>query len=274
MRFEGKVVIVTGGNSGIGRGIVRRAVKEGAKVAIAARDPGKGADTVAEMRGLGGDVEFFPVDLGNEASARDMVEAAAKRFGRLDVVVNNAGGGARRAGVLPEDPPGERLRKLMRNNLEAAYFVASYAMRHLRDAGGGAIVNISSTATFHGNWGNYCIAKAAVEGLTRSLAAEGAPYRIRANSVSPGWIDTESVNLSEDKSWQKGVSLLGRSGTTDEIAQAVCFLASEEASFVTGTTLIVDGGLVITDYSSLPWLEAADSWRLFGGKLKEAPGGA
>jgi NAD(P)-dependent dehydrogenase (short-subunit alcohol dehydrogenase family) len=265
MRFKDKAVIVTGGNSGIGRGIARRFAKEGAKVAIAGRDKAKGADTLVELKALGAEAEFYPVDLGGEEAARAMVEAVAKRFGRIDVVVNNAGGGSRKTGVTKEDPPGLRLRKVMAANLEAAYYVASYAMPYLRDAGHGAIVNISSTATFHGSWGNYGIVKAAVEGLTRSLAVEGAPYGVRANSVSPGWIDTDAVNTTGDKSWQKTVSLLKRSGTPDEIAAAVCFLAGEEASFITGTTLIVDGGLVITDYSSLAWLETIDTRPMFGG---------
>jgi len=199
-----------------------------------------------------------------------MIEAVAKRFGHLDVVVNNAGGGARRAGVLPQDAPGERLRKVMASNLEAAYYVGSYAMPHLRHAAHGAIVNISSTATFHGTWGNYGIVKAAVEALTRSLAVEGAPYGVRVNSVSPGWIDTDAVNIGGDKSWQNGVSLFGRSGRPEEIASAVSFLASDEASFITGTTLIVDGGLMITDYSSLPWFETHDSGQLFGGLAEPA----
>jgi NAD(P)-dependent dehydrogenase (short-subunit alcohol dehydrogenase family) len=265
MRFKDKAAIVTGGNSGIGRGIARRFAKEGAKVAIVGRDKAKGADTLAELKGLGAEAEFYPADLGGEEAARNVVEAVAKRFGRIDVVVNNAGGGSRKAGVRPEDPPGLRLRKVMAANLEAAYYVASYAMPHLRDAGHGAIVNISSTATFHGTWGNYGIVKAGVEALTRSLAVEGAPHGVRANSVSPGWIDTDAVNTTGDKSWQRSVSLLQRSGTPDEIAAAVCFLASEEASFITGTTLIVDGGLVITDYSSLPWLETIDTRPMFGG---------
>ena len=267
MRFKDKVVIVTGGNSGIGRGIVRRFVKEGARVAIVGRDEAKGADTLAEMKGLGADAEFYSVDLGDEVAARRMVEAVAQSFGRIDVVVNNAGGGSRKAGVLHQDPPGRRLHKIMAGNLEAAYYTASYAMPHLKEAGHGAIVNISSTATFHGTWGNYGIVKAGVEALTRSLAVEGAPHGIRANSVSPGWIDTDAVDTTGDKSWQKSVSLLRRSGTPAEIAAAVCFLASEEASFITGTTLVVDGGLVITDYSSLAWLETIDTRPMFGGTL-------
>src|SRR6266404_5799127 len=226
MRLQGKVVLVTGGNSGIGRGIALRAVGEGARVAIVGRDEAKGADTLKELHKLGAEAAFFRADLGVEAEARGAVESVSERFGRLDVVVNNAGAGASRSGVLATDAPGDRLRKLLNPNLMAAYFVASYAMPALRQAGSGAIVNISSTATFHGNWGNYGIAKAAVEALTRSLAVQGAP---------------------------------------DEIARAVIFLASEEASFITGATLIVDGGLTITDYPSLPWLDAVGAWKLFSG---------
>ena len=268
MKLEDKVVLVTGGNSGIGRGIVRCAVAEGARVAICGRDRDKGADTLAEVRGNGGEGEFFAADLSIEAEARALVEAARARFGRLDVVVNNAGAGARRSGVEPADGPGTRLRKLLGANLEAAYFVSAYAMPALREAGGGAVVNISSTASLHGNWGSYGVAKAGIEALTRAQAVEGAPHGIRANAVSPGWIATETVTQGEaEQSWQNEASLLGRMGRPEEIARAVVFLASDEASFVTGATLVVDGGLTITDYPSLPWLEAAGAWKLFPGLL-------
>jgi len=267
MKFEDKVVLVTGGNSGIGRGIVRRAIEAGARVAIIGRDADKGADTLAEMRSLGGDADFFRADLSDEAAARDMVAAVVSRFGRLDVVVNNAGAGARRSAVALEDGPGERLRCLLGANLEAAYYVSAYAMPALRDGGGGAVVNISSTASLHGNWGNYGVAKAAVEALTRAQAAEGAPYGIRANAVSPGWIKTGATERAAAEDWETGASLLGRMGTPEEIARAVLFLASDEASFITGATLVVDGGLTITDYPSLPWLDAMGAWKLFPGLL-------
>ena len=269
MRLKDKVVLVTGGNSGIGRGIVRCAVGEGARVAIAGRDPEKGADTLDEIRQAGGEAEFFAGDLCQESDAQALVEQACQRFGRLDVVVNNAGAGSRRCGVEPADGPGARLRKLMGPNLEAAYCVSAYAMPALKAAGGGAIVNISSTATFHGNWGTYGVAKAGVEALTRAQAAEGAPHGIRANAVSPGWIKTgatEGTGAKED--WETTASLLGRMGVPEEIARAVIFLASDEASFVTGATLIVDGGLTVTDYPSLPFLEAVGAWKLFPGLLE------
>jgi NAD(P)-dependent dehydrogenase (short-subunit alcohol dehydrogenase family) len=265
MKMRGKVVIVTGGNSGIGRGIALRMAAEGATVAICGRDPDKGARVLAELRAGGTAAEFFAADLGDEVAAKTMVESVAARFGGFDVVVNNAGAGTRRSPVLADDPPGARLRTLMRSNLDAAYFVSAYALPELAKRGGGAIVNISSTAALHGTWGSYGVAKAAVEALTRSLAVQGAPHRIRANGVSPGWIATEVTTGHAEV--DHSASLFARMGTPDEIARSVVFLASEDASYVTGQTLIVDGGMCITDYPSLPWLDAVGSWKLFPNAL-------
>ena len=268
MKFENRTVLVTGGNSGIGKAIALRAATEGARIAICGRDREKGATSLAELRATGAEAEFFQADVADEAQSKALVAAVVARFGGLDVLVNNAGAGARRSGIEPSDSPGQRWRKMLGPNLDGAYYMAAYTLPALKAAGGGAIVNISSTSTFHGNWGTYGVAKAGLEALTRSLAVEGAPHRIRANSVSPGWIKTEvTKNAAVADDWEKSASLLGRMGHPDEIARAVMFLASEDASFVTGATLIVDGGLTITDYPSLPWLEVAGSWKLFAGTL-------
>ncbi len=259
MSFKDKVVLVTGGNSGIGRGIVHRLIGEGAVVPFVGRNTTKGANVEAEIAEQGGEGAFYAVELANEAKVREMIDQVVDRFGRLDVVVNNAGVGGRRADVRDSDRPGVRWDKLRGPNLDAPYFVSAYALPHLAKTKG-AMVNISSTATWHGNWGLYGIAKAAVEALTRSFAAEGAPMGVRVNGVSPGWIATENdaaepPSGSADGAWAMPPSAFNRMGTPAEIAAAVLFLASEEASFITGQTLIVDGGLMVLDYPSMPLLE-------------------
>jgi len=260
MRFANKTVLVTGGNFGIGRGIALKFAAEGAAVAIAARNEERARKVLDELAGLGCEGAFFRTDVADEKSVSAMIDALIERFARLDVVVNNAGCGSQHCGIERDTPPATRWEIFRAANLDSNYYVTAHALPHLIEGSGKAIVNISSTATLHGNWGLYGVAKAGVDGMTRSFAAELAPYGIRVNAISPGWIETspeETAAAQGDSGgeWALPPSLLNRMGTPGEIANVAAFLASDEASFITGQTLVVDGGLTIIDYPSRPSLD-------------------
>lgn len=260
MIFEDKVALVTGGNFGIGRGIACRLASEGAAVAIVARNEERGNQVVAEINEAGGQCIFVKTDVSDEEAIKSMIDEVIDQFGRLDIVINNAGVGSQHCGIEAEDPPGKRWEIFRKTNLDSTYLISAYALPHLAKNPGSTIVNISSTATFHGNWGLYGVAKTGVDGMTRSFAAEAAPYGIRVNAISPGWIETSpeetaAASGSEGGEWDMPPSLLNRMGTPDEIATTALFLASSGSSFITGQTLVVDGGLMIMDYPSIPSLK-------------------
>jgi len=260
MRFNEKIVLVTGGNFGIGRSIVHRFASEGASVAIVARNEERANRVMAELDDNGYVGAFFKTDVSDEQAVKSMIDSVVDQFGGLDVVVNNAGCGTHHCGVEFDTAPGKRWEIFRGSNLDSNYFVTSHAVPHLVKNAGSAIVNISSTATFHGNWGLYGVAKTGVDGMTRSFAAELAPYGIRVNAISPGWIETspEETAVAQGDTggeWELPPSLFDRMGTPEEIANTAAFLASAEASFITGQTLVVDGGLMIMDFPSRKSLE-------------------
>jgi meso-butanediol dehydrogenase / (S,S)-butanediol dehydrogenase / diacetyl reductase len=249
-RLNGKVAAVTGGASGIGEATVRRFVMEGAKVAFADRDVERGKRVAAEIAASGGEVVFVEAHVEREVEAAAFVRQAARRFGRLNILVNNAGV---RLYHTVEEASAESWDEILGVNLKGYAFCAKAAIPLLRQASSGSIVNVASvrSVTSIGKTTQYDTTKAAVGGLTRGMAADHAADGIRVNAVCPGPIYTpfhEKRNQALGRTFEqyrddaaKG-TLLRRHGTPDEVAACILFLASDDASYVTGTLLFVDGG--------------------------------
>ena len=255
MKFENKVTLVTGGNFGIGYGIAKKFAEEGSEIAIVARNEERAKNVIKDLENRGFVAKFFKTDVSKEEEVKKMIKEVLNVFGKLNIVVNNAGCGSQHCGVKPNDPPSSRWEILRSANLDSNFFVSAHSLPHLAKNKDSAIVNISSTATFHGNWGLYGAAKTGVEGMTRSFAVEASTYGIRVNCISPGWIETSpeqtaAAQGNNSGEWEMPPSLFERMGTTEEIANTAAFLASNEASFITGQTIVVDGGFTMIDYPS------------------------
>ena len=255
MKFENKVTLVTGGNFGIGYGIAKKFAEEGSEIAIVARNEERAKNVIKDLENRGFVAKFFKTDVSKEEEVKKMIKEVLNVFGKLNIVVNNAGCGSQHCGVKPNDPPSSRWEILRGANLDSNFFVSAHSLPHLAKNKDSAIVNISSTATFHGNWGLYGVAKTGVEGMTRSFAVEASTYGIRVNCISPGWIETSpeqtaAAQGNNSGEWEMPPSLFERMGTTEEIANTAAFLASNEASFITGQTIVVDGGFTMIDYPS------------------------
>ena len=243
-RFDGKNVLVTGGSSGIGRATVLAFVEEGARVLATGRNEDRLAET-REMSGAPDRVESAVVDVGVPTQARLMVEHAIDRFGRLHVLVNNAG-------IAYTDPvlelPEEHWFETFDVNLHGAFFASQAAARHFVGQGGGSIVNIASTDAFQveSPQAHYNASKAALVMMTRSIAHELGHLGVRANCVAPGQTVTPMVDMDMDRpefvrEYLKRVPM-HRGASPMEQARVVLFLASDDASYVNGETIIVDGG--------------------------------
>src|SRR2546428_3713506 len=249
-RLSGKIAAVTGGASGIGEATVRRFVAEGAKVAFADRDVDRGKRVAAEIEASGGPALFLGAHTEREAEGAALVQQAADRFGRLDVLVNNAG--IRMYHTVVE-ASAESLDEILGVNLKGYVFCAKAAIPVMRQGGGGSIVNVASvrSVTTAGKTTQYDTTKAAVAGLTPGMAMDHAPDQIRVNAVCPGPIFTpyhERRTLALGRTLEQyredaaKTTMLKRPGTPEEVAACILFLASDDASFVTGTLLFVDGG--------------------------------
>jgi meso-butanediol dehydrogenase/(S,S)-butanediol dehydrogenase/diacetyl reductase len=241
-RFEDRVAIVTGGASGIGEATVRRLVAEGARAVIADVDRERGESVAAETGAT-----FEAVDVGDEAALGSLIERTARRLGRIDLLVSNAF--ASTVGPL-EQTTGPGWERTIQVTLTAVFTGLRAVAPVMRSGGGGAVVNVASISGMAGDRGlaAYNAAKAGVINLTRTAALELAGAGIRVNAVCPGVIDTPALQRAfarrpEGRDVVSRAVPLRRLGRPEEIASAILFLASDDASYVTGATLVVDGGL-------------------------------
>lgn len=249
-----KVALITGASSGIGRATARTFAARGARVVLAARRENLLADLAEEIREAGSEATFLPTDVSVEGDVKDLVDHTLDAFGRLDFAVNNAATEGPIAGLT--DMPTDAWQTVLDVNLKGAFLCMKYEARAMLDAGqGGAIVNVGSVNSFLGNEGGtaYATSKHGLVGLTTSASAELAPQGIRVNIVCPGVIDTPMHRrLREEVGDELYDSALNedvhqrRAGRPEEIADAIAFLCSEEASYITGTALTADGGFLMT----------------------------
>lgn len=245
--LSGKVVLITGATSGIGKATALAFGKAGSRLVVAGRREAEGANLVADLKALGADARFVRTDVSQEADVRALVETTVSAFGRLDVAFNNAGVEA--AGPITEFTV-EEYRRVFDINVLGVLLALKHEIPALLQSGGGSIINTSSVAGQIGmaNVNLYVASKHAVEGITRSTALEYAAQGIRVNAIAPGAIVTDMVQRftggpeTETGKYLASMHPLGRMGRPEEVAQTVLFLASDEASFVTGHTLAVDGG--------------------------------
>ncbi len=239
-----RVALVTGGTRGIGRAIAEGFVAAGAKVVVASRKPEACAETERQLAELGGEALGVPTHLGELAALRPLVERSVERFGRLDIVVNNAANAL--AQPLGRYTP-EAWEKFYAVNLRGPVFLVQEALPHLQKSPCAAVVTVISAGAFLFAPGQsmYAAAKAALLSFTRSMAADFAPRGIRVNALAPGTVDTDMVrnNPPEVQRAMAAASLQKRAAHPDEMVGPALFLASDASSFVTGQVLIADGGL-------------------------------
>lgn len=249
MRLEGRVALITGGTSGIGSATAMRFVEEGASVAITGRNAERGEQVVQELAAKGGDALFIQSDVCVASDCRAAVDQTLERFGKIDVLFNNAG--VFHPKTIP-DCTEEEWDETIDSSLKGAFLMSKYVIPAMIENGGGSIIHTSS------GWGvlggdkaaAYCAAKGGLIVMAKAMAIDHGPDGIRVNCVCPGDVltpmlhdDAEKRGMTwDDYSAGAGERPLGRIGTVKEIADAVLFLASDESSFVTGDSLVVDGG--------------------------------
>jgi NAD(P)-dependent dehydrogenase (short-subunit alcohol dehydrogenase family) len=240
MKFTGKVVIVTGAGRGIGRCTAVTYASEGAKVVVAEREEEAGAETARLISESGGEACFIKTDVSIQEEVTAMVSRAAGMYGRIDIVVNNAGFGIWKS---PLDLALEEWDAVISTNLRGVFLCAREAARFMKENGGGSVINIASTRAFMSEPGSeaYAASKGGVLALTHAMAASLAQYGIRVNCISPGWIETGDYATLRTEDHSQHLS--GRVGRPEDIARACLFLSSDGNEFINGENIIIDGGM-------------------------------
>ena len=247
MLLDGKCALVTGASRGIGRAVALKLASEGAKVALNFAGNEAAANEVRqEIEAMGGQAILVKADVADEAAVQDMVQKTADAFGRIDILVNNAG--ITRDGLLARMKE-EDWDAVLSTNLKGVFLTTKAVAKLMMKQRAGRIVNMASVVGVTGNAGqaNYSAAKAGVIGFTKTIARELASRGVTVNAVAPGFIDTDMTSVLSDKAKEAALTgiPLGRMGTPEDVAAAVLFLASDQASYVTGQVLHVDGGMVM-----------------------------
>jgi 3-oxoacyl-[acyl-carrier protein] reductase len=244
--LTGKVAVVTGAGTGIGRAVARALANAGASVMLNGRRAEPLLAVRTEIEAAGGIAQVHQADVSSQAHAQALVDATKAQFGRVDVLVNNAG---KSYDALILRMKWDALEDALAVNLKSVFYLSSAAGKVMLAQKGGAIVNISSVVALTGNAGQsaYVAAKAGVLGLTKSLAQEFGSRGIRVNAIAPGFIQTEMTAVLPEATQTSYMARipLGRFGTADEVARVALFLSSDEAAYITGQTFAVDGGLTM-----------------------------
>ena len=246
--FDGKVALITGGGGGIGRATALAFAREGAQVVIGNRNVESGGEVIAAIQDAGGEASFLRTDVSSEDDVKALVEHAVETYGRLDVAFNNAGVEGQGGSTTEETE--ENYHYVMDINVKGVWLAMKYQIPQMLKVGAGSIVNNSSVAGVIGvaGAGIYAAPKHAVMGLTKCAALDYAAHGIRVNAVAPAVIATSMADrifdrLGMSKEVLAAMHPIGRTGEVDDVANAVLYLCSDKASFVTGTSLCVDGGM-------------------------------